>query len=468
MYKTGTEIKVGLFVLAALGVMIWMVFRLGGFQGYNQGTYNVDAYFAQAAGLKVGVTVQVAGIPVGRVVAIELSDQDTARVVMAIRQEVDLPADSRALIRTQGVLGDKYIEISPGELDSGGTLAQKGHISDTQEAADLSELMEKLSSVADDLKSLTSALSADGGGEEIRQIVHNVRKISEGLDTLITDNGPNLTEALDSLGRTARNLEAITEKVSSGQGTLGGLINDDAVLTDLRSALSGVREVTASVRQIADKVASGQGTLGRLVTDDTTINKLDEALTGVNEYLSKEDEISVGLDFRADYMTRYNYLKSTANIRIQTSPDRWYLLGVTGDYFGRYSRTDVTSGGTTFEREEFDRGRLKINAMIAQRYYDFVIRGGVIESGAGLGLDWYPFGDDDFTLTVEAFSGDFDHNPHLRAIVSWNFWKFLYLSGGYDDIISDRHRGSPFFGFGLYFTDDDLKYLIGGASSLLK
>ena len=468
MYKTGTEIKVGLFVLAALAVMAWMVFRLGGFHGYSERTYNVDALFAQAAGLKVGVSVQVAGIPVGRVVAIELSSEDQARVVMAIRQEVQLPADSRALIRTQGVLGDKYIEISPGTADTGATLAQRGHISETQAAADLSELMEKLSGVADDLKSLTSALSADGGGEELRQIVHNVKSLSENLDTLIKDNGPRFTETLETLGRSASNLEEITRKVSSGEGTLGGLVNDDAVLRDLRSALQGVRDVTASVRQISEKVASGEGTLGRLVNDETTIDKIDGALTAVNEYLDKEDSISVGLDFRADYMTRYNFLKSTANIRIQTSPDRWYLLGVTGDYFGRYSRTDYTSGGSTVEREEFERGRLKFNAMIAQRYYDFVIRGGVIESGAGLGLDWYPLGDDYLTLTFEAFSGDFDHNPHLRLMATWRFWKFLYLGAGYDDFISETHRASPFVGFGLYFTDDDLKYLLGGASSLLK
>ena len=328
--------------------------------------------------------------------------------------------------------------------------------------------MEKLSGVADDLKSLTSALSADGGGEEIRQIVHNVKSLSENLDNLVKVNGPNLTETLETLGRSARNLEEITQKVSSGQGTLGGLINDDAVLVELRTALQGVREGTYSVRQISDKVASGEGTIGRLINDDSTINKIDDALTAVNEYLDKEDSMSVGLDFRADYMTRYNFLKSTANIRIQTSPDRWYLLGVTGDYFGRYSRTDYTSGGATVQREEFDRGRLKINAMIAQRYYDFVIRGCVIESGAGVGLDWYPFGDDYLGLTFEAFSGDFDRNPHLRFMATWRFWKFLYLSGGYDDFISDRHRASPFVGFGLYFTDDDLKYLLGGASSFLK
>ncbi|MDR2442654.1 MAG: MCE family protein [Deltaproteobacteria bacterium] len=458
MYKVGTEIKVGLFVLAALATLVWMTFRLGGFQSYKEQTYNVDAVFTEASGLKIGVAVQVAGINVGRVDDISLYN-DQARVVMAIRKGVNLPIDSRAFIRTQGVLGDKYIELSPGQ-NTERNLADGDHITETQNAADLSELLEKLGSVADDLKSLTQSLTADGGGEDLRAIVTNVKQLSENLNNLVKDNGPGVSETLASLGRTADNLERITTQISSGKGTLGGLVNDDSVLIELRTALHGIREIT-------DKISSGQGTIGRLVNDETTIDKIDKALTGISEYLDKEEEMTVGLDIRADYMTQYDYLKTTANIKLQTRPDRWYLLGVTSDYFGRYSRTDYYSGANRWERDNFERGKLKFNAMIAQRYYDFVIRGGVIESGAGLGVDWYLF-NDDLRITFEAFSGDFDHNPHLRVMANYRFWKFLYFGGGYDDFISDSHRASPFISFGLFFTDDDLKYLLSGAGSLIK
>jgi phospholipid/cholesterol/gamma-HCH transport system substrate-binding protein len=254
-------------------------------------------------------------------------------------------------------------------------------------------------------------------------------------------------------------MQAITERINKGQGTLGQLINDDSAMRELRATLSGLR-------QIADKVASGQGTLGRLVNDETTIDKIDQALTSVNNYLEKNDTMSVTVDYRADWMTRYNFLKSTLGIQIHTSPYRYYLLGVTGDYFGRYSRTDYKYNGEEYRRENFDRGRLKFNAQIAQRFYDLVVRGGVFESGAGFALDYYMF-DEALAVTLEAFSGDFDHNPHLRAMASWRFWKYFYLGAGYDDFISDLHRSSPFFSFGFSFTDDDLKELLGGASSFI-
>jgi phospholipid/cholesterol/gamma-HCH transport system substrate-binding protein len=458
MYSSSTEIKVGLFVLAALGVVVWMALRLGVFSSYGKDVYELRAVFDDASGLKEGVGVEVAGINVGRVGRISLYEADRALVILAIRNEVRLPVDSRAVIRTQGVLGDKFVEVLPG-TQGGPTLASGSSIDETVSAVDLSELMEKLSSVADDLKVLTSALAKDGGGEDLRAIVDNVKELSGSLKNLTEVNGPGITKAVESLGKVADNMVAITDRVNKGQGTLGQLINDDSAIREIRATLAGLREIT-------DKISSGQGTLGRLVNDDTTIDKIDQALTSVNNYLEKTDTMTVKVDYRADWMTRYHYLKSTLGVQIHTSPYRYYLLGVTGDYFGSYSRTDYRSNGVYSRRENYDRSKLKFNAQIAQRFYDLVLRGGVFESGAGLGVDYYLL-DEDLALTFEAFSGDFDHNPHLRAMARYRFWKYFYLGAGYDDFISDLHRSSPFVSLGFAFTDDDLKELLGGASSFI-
>ncbi|MDR1038751.1 MAG: MlaD family protein [Deltaproteobacteria bacterium] len=456
MYKTSTEIKVGIFVLAALLVTAWMAIRLGGFKS-DSGYYRLDAVFDQVSGLKNGVSVEVAGISVGRVGQITLLD-GRAHVSMFILSGVTLPTDTQAIVKAQGILGDKYVELVPGRTGEGALRAGET-ISNTQSSQDMTVLMDKLSSVADDLKLLTSSLAKDGGGQELREIMDNIREMSANLNQLVKENGPGLTETLASLDRVSKNLEGITARVSSGQGTLGQLIYDDTVVRELRGSL-------ASLQDVAGKISSGQGTLGRLVNDSGTADKIDQALDSVNEYLEKGDEIVVALDFRADFMTRFNFLKGGAGVRIYTSPDRYYLLGVTADYFGSYERKDFSGAGGDFTQESRNRSKLKINAQIAQRFYDFVIRGGIIESGAGVGID-YLLMDDDLTLTFEAFSGDFDHNPHLRAMATWRFWKFMYVSAGYDDFISDLHRSSPFFGLGFWFTDDDLKLLLGSAGSFL-
>jgi phospholipid/cholesterol/gamma-HCH transport system substrate-binding protein len=456
MYSFKTELKVGIFILLALGVLIWMTIKLGGFHRSGQDYYRLEAVFPEAAGLKIGVSVQVAGIAVGQVDSIELYE-DQAKVAMSVRNDVPLPVDTVAQIKTQGVLGDKYVELAPGK-DTRNYLTPGQQIERTMESPDMSELFQKLSSVADDIKLLTSALASDDGGQDLKDIVLNLKELSENVNNIVKTSGPGVEETLATLGRSVQNLETITEKISSGQGTLGKLINDDSVLRDFHGALT-------SFREIADKVASGEGTLGRLVNDEGTIDKIDEVLASVNEYMEKESSTHISVDFRADYMTAYRYAKGTANIRIHTSPDRYYLLGVTGDYFGRYSRTDYLSNNFGMQTDNYERGRLKVNAQIAQRFYDVVVRAGVFESGVGFGLDWEAI--EHLMLTFEAFSGDFDHRPHLRAQAMYNFWKFMYLGGGYDDFISDQGRRSPYISFGFFITDDELKYFLGSASSLV-
>ncbi len=106
-----------------------------------------------------------------------------------------------------------------------------------------------------------------------------------------------------------------------------------------------------------------------------------------------------------------------------------------------------------------ERDRLKFNAQIAKRYQDLVLRGGIIESSGGVGLDYYLF-DDRLKLTLQAFDFDIDRRAHLKAGVDLSFFKYLYLTAGYDDFISDEGMSSFFVGAGLVFTDDDIKYLL--------
>lgn len=462
MYKSGTEIKVGLFVLLALGVFAWMVIRLGGFHWSKTDTYTISTIFPSAMGLKQGVAVEVAGIQVGTVRRIELYDDNKARVALAIQDGIRLPVDSAAFIRTSGILGDKYVELVPGSSEE--KIRSGGQVATARGAADVSDVMQQLSDIAADLKKITGPLAEGDTGSDLKEMVNNFKDMSERLSGLVSSNESSLSETLKSLNTSMANLQEITTKINSGQGSLGQLINSDATVRELNESL-------ASIRHIAQKIESGEGTLGRLVNDESTIDKIDQTLTTVNEYLDKENKFKVFVEYRADYLTRHDFLKSTVNLKLQPAPDRYYLLGVTGDYFGQYKRSDYRYGdaaGNIQEsfKEEWRRDKLKFNAQIARRFYDVVLRGGLIESGAGLGLDYY-LDEDNLRLTFEVFSGDWDRNPHLRAEASYNIWKIFYLRAGYDDFISDQHRASPYFGIGIQFSDDDLKYLLSGASSLL-
>ncbi len=462
MYKTSTEIKVGLFVLVAIAAFVWMAARLGGLNWTQPSTYTLSTVFPTAGGLKPGVAVEVAGIKVGTVARIELFDNHQALVIMAIQDGIRLPADSAALIKASGILGDKYVELVPGttteKLESGERIAT------AKAAADVSDVMQQLGEIAQDIKKITGPLAEGNTGSDLKETVSNLKNMSERLSSLVTTNESGLSDSLQALNVAMKNLQDITTKINSGQGTLGQLINNDSAVTELNASL-------ASIRHITEKIEAGEGTIGRLVNDESTIDKIDQTLTSLTGYFEKEAKFKVFVEYRADYQTRHDFLKSTVNIRLQPAPDRYYLLGITGDYFGQYKRSDYRTTSSTGRvensvQEEWRRDKLKFNAQIARRYYDVVLRGGLIESGAGFGVDYY-LDEDNLRLTFEAFSGDFDHNPHLRAEASYNIWKIFYVSIGYDDFISDEHRASPYFGFGLQFNDDDLKYLLSSASSFL-
>ena len=463
MYNTSTEIKVGFFVLLALALFIWMAVSLGGFSWTQSSTYNLSTVFPTAGGLKHGVSVEVAGIQVGNVVRIELFNNKEALVSMSIREGVKLPVNSEAHIRMSGILGDKFIELVPG---SGVEehLAEGDRITTAKIATDMADVMQQLGDIATDIKTITGPMAQGNTGAEIRDMVSNFKSMSLRLDNLVSSNESGLTQAIAGLQASMSNLQEITAKINSGEGTLGQLVNNDYTANEINASLS-------SLKRITHKIDSGEGTIGRLVNDETTVDKIDKTLTNLNGYFEKEAKFQVFVDYRADYQTRHDFLKSTVNIRLQPAPDRYYLLGVTGDYHGKYKRTDrrftdASGNVSTSVSEEWRKDKLKINAQIARRYYDLVVRGGLFESGAGVGFDYY-LDEDNLRLTFEVFSSDFDYNPNMRAEASYNIWKIFYVSLGYDDFISDRGRSSPYFGIGIQFNDNDLKTLLSGASSML-
>lgn len=490
MGKFTTEAKVGLFVLVGLLLLGYMSFRIGGFEIRRDKGYRIYALFNTASGLAQGVPVEIAGIEVGLVESISLED-GRALVTLRMSSDVPLGIDSRAMIRTKGVLGDKYVEIIPGA--KGAPVLKPGNrIVHTQTPAEVDELITKITEISSDIKRVTQSLSEVLGGPEgasnMREILANFREMSATMATLIRDNNQQINRMLQNLNafsedlkgmssdnkgnieailvsfraasetmtRTMTAFQDITERVNRGEGVLGALVNDDTTIRDLNKTLASLRDISA-------KINSGEGTIGKLINDTTTADKIDDALSGVNTYLTKTDAFKFYIDYRADWLFEHEDLRSTINVRIQPKADKYYLLGVVTDNRGSYKKSEKisTTGGTSVTTidETRDWGDIRLNAQIAKRYYDLVVRGGLIESAGGFGIDYYLL-DDDLKLTFEAFSGEIDRNAHLRFGVTYDFWKYFYVSAGYDDFNSDQGRESGFFGLGLKFYDEDLKYLI--------
>jgi len=138
MKRLNIETAVGLFVLLGIVCLAWLSIKLGKLEIVGGDYVPVHAEFASVSGLKKGVSVEIAGVDVGKVESITL-DNYSADVLMKIRTGIRLPEDTIASIRTRGLIGDKYVSLSPGASDR--MIPPNGKIRDTESAVDMEQLI---------------------------------------------------------------------------------------------------------------------------------------------------------------------------------------------------------------------------------------------------------------------------------------------------------------------------------------
>jgi phospholipid/cholesterol/gamma-HCH transport system substrate-binding protein len=215
--------------------------------------YELQAYLKEAGGLRVGGSVMVAGQLAGTIREIELLpvDNDTlrnVRLVVGIDQKLQqqVRGDSRARVKTLGLLGDKIIDISPGTpraspLENGDTLR-------VQESLDYEQVLTKAASAVDDVVGLT---------KDMRILTQSLVSGKGTIGQLLTN--PALYNQLEStLGRT----NALLARVQNSNGTFARFLDDPTMYNEMVGAISGVDSMLVAMR-------SRNSTMGRLITDST-------------------------------------------------------------------------------------------------------------------------------------------------------------------------------------------------------
>jgi len=140
MKRSALDLAVGVFVILGILALGWLSIRLGKVDLWGSRSYTVYADFPSAGGLKPGTTIEIAGVQVGHVTGIHL-DNFQARVTMSIQDGVKLTQDSIASIKTKGLIGEKFVQISPGGSDK--IIPPNGKISEVEPPVDLEELLSK-------------------------------------------------------------------------------------------------------------------------------------------------------------------------------------------------------------------------------------------------------------------------------------------------------------------------------------
>jgi phospholipid/cholesterol/gamma-HCH transport system substrate-binding protein len=138
MTRINTEVVVGFFLLLGLLALGYLAVKLGKMEVVGGSGYTVQATFSNVAGLRVGTSVEIAGVDVGWVEGIHLKNFQ-AVVAFRIKDEVQLPEDSIASIRTKGLIGEQFVRISPGGAER--NLQPGDEIKETEPPVDIMELI---------------------------------------------------------------------------------------------------------------------------------------------------------------------------------------------------------------------------------------------------------------------------------------------------------------------------------------
>ena len=141
MKKIDLELAVGFFVLIGILCFGYLSIKLGRLEFFGEGKYIVYAKFEKAGGIKPGAVVEIAGVEVGKVKSIMLDKDYQATISLLINKDMKIQEDAIASIRTKGLIGEKYIEISPGGSEN--ILPIGGTIRETESAIDLERIIGK-------------------------------------------------------------------------------------------------------------------------------------------------------------------------------------------------------------------------------------------------------------------------------------------------------------------------------------
>jgi phospholipid/cholesterol/gamma-HCH transport system substrate-binding protein len=471
-----TTAKIGAFfvaVLLALGVLVLKIEDLH--FGKKARTNSVDTHFKDVAGLDDKSAVRIAGVRVGKVDGIALRPDGTAVAHLALDPGVELHQGAIAQVRSLGMLGDKYVELSPG--DPSAPKLANGALLEGVAGTGFDDITKLAADIGRDLKEVSGAMAGSLGGskgeEKLNRIVDNLGALAESLRDLVNANRGNVDAMLANLKALSVQLQATVARVDSMlEENRGGVKSTVANIDDVTSKLKTTAD---NLNSITGKIDTGQGTLGKLLNDDETHKNINDALKSVKDgveslsgALGRINRLQLDIGFRTEYGTRSKDGKYYFTLDAIPRDGKFYRLEIGALPNGK--REDILETSTV----TFPDGSQQTINTTGQRYLDqfvlslqlgyqfknTIVRAGVFESRGGAAIE-QTFKADTFRVAGEIW--DFtrpDLNGHVKLYGRWNASPNLYLTGGVDDVLNPGLR-SPFIGAGIRWKDEDLKALIG-------
>ena len=291
--KKINTIKLGAFITAGLLFLIVMLYMIGRDQNLFNANITLRARFSNANGLVPGNNVRYAGIQVGTVKKVKLINDTVIEVVMLIDQKYkpNIHRNSLAAIRTEGFIGNKIVNIMPGNGNA--AEVEDGDIIWTKKSVDTDEMLETLSVsnknvalISENLKltverinnsrALWNLLSDEQLPKELKASVLNIRQGTVKANRFISD------------------LQEVMADVKQGKGSLGAILKDTALSIQLNTALEQIRQVGEEAHQLGSElnqftkevsgnVSGGKGPAHAFLKDSAMVERINKSLSNIQD-----------------------------------------------------------------------------------------------------------------------------------------------------------------------------------------
>ncbi len=345
--ERAAKFRVGVFVLIALATFLGAIYALGARARLFEARYTIHADFTEVGGLAEGATVRLAGVQIGRVTGVNLPSAPGGKVRVDLtiaRQFSDrVRRDSLARIETQGLLGDKIVEITVGSAQA--AVVGPGEVIAARDPTDLAQVISEgaataknVAALAESLREVAESLNKSRVVDEIAATAVSARRAADQLVRLTTEveRGRGWAHALvyeepvalRRLSELIAAAERVLARVERGEGVLGVLASTkstesarrfvaamdrvtrlietpgggDGLLPALlfdpkyRAVLDELRVVARNLREVSDRVVGGRGTLGSLVKDEADDGKLRATMRDLQVAVANLKEITTRIN----------------------------------------------------------------------------------------------------------------------------------------------------------------------------
>ncbi len=271
MSKRNRSIKIGVLALAGLAtfLILFIFFTIGSNKKIFSSKYSLYMFLTDIQGLDSGANITLSGLKVGVVGSISFISKEEQKGILIELKIQDkyaplITASSVASIKTMGVLGDKYINITMGDLQE--APLDEGMFVKSKPMLDFDLLLDA---------AFTLFQGLDTTFKNIQEISNTAAKGEGFLGTLLNDQ-----KTKDNFIQSMRNLRNLTHQILKGEGTLGKLVQDTILYVTLQ-------KTTHQLDTITEKIHKGEGSLGKLVNDPTLYTKLQSVSTKADSLLLK-------------------------------------------------------------------------------------------------------------------------------------------------------------------------------------